>query len=217
MKRAIPLTLLLFLVPLSPMPIAVAADLNYTLYVLGVPVADAEMSVNLGDPAYGITLRFHTTGIADLLAADRLDEHTTGRFEGERPAPAEYSSSGRLRGQDRVVGMTWRDGTPIVTTITPVNSTEREDVPPALLAHAVNPLDVVAQLLREVTQTGRCEGSSRAYDGRRLQLLEVRTAGEEDVPPSGRSSFSGRALRCDFTDHTLAGFRLAAGRDDDIK
>jgi hypothetical protein len=47
--------------------------------------------------------------------------------------------------------------------------------------------------------------------------LEARTVGEEDVPPSSRSSFSGRALRCDFTDQTLAGFRTGSGRDDDLR
>jgi hypothetical protein len=217
MHRVAPLILLLSLAPFSPMPKAAAADLNYTLYVVGLPVGDATVSLDLGTSAYRAGLRFHTTGIADMFVGDRVDEHTSGRFESDRPSPVEYFSTGRRHGTDRIVGMTWHDGTPVVTTITPANSTEREDVPAALLAHTVNPLDAIILLLRQVARTGRCEASSRAFDGRRLQLLEARTLGDEDIPPSGRSSFSGRALRCDFTDKTLAGFRLGPGRDDDLR
>jgi Protein of unknown function (DUF3108) len=217
MYRAVSLTLLLYLVPFSLPPNAAAAELNYTLYVLGLPVADAVVTVDMALPAYRMSLGFHTTGLIDIVASDNMVEHTSGRFEGDRPAPAEYGAIGRRHGQTRDVRLTWRDGTLVVDHIIPPNSTEREDVPAAQLAHAVNPLDAFALLLNNVARTGRCEGSSRAYDGRRLQLLEATTAGDEDIPPSGRSSFSGRALRCDFTDRTLAGFLLGSGHDDDAK
>jgi|HubBroStandDraft_1064217.scaffolds.fasta_scaffold22125_2 hypothetical protein len=217
MFRAVPLILLLCLAPFLPVPKAAAAELNYSLYVVGLPLADATLNLDLAAPAYRARLRFHTVGVAELFVGDRLDEHTSGRFESDRPAPIEYLSSGRQHGTDRVVGMTWHDGTPVVTTITPPNGTEREEVPAALLPHTMNPLDAVVMLLQLVARTGHCEGSSRAYDGRRLQLLEARTTGEEDIPPSARSSFSGRALRCDFTDKTLAGFRIGTGRDDDMR
>jgi hypothetical protein len=217
MIRAVPLIPLLCAALFAPMPTAAAAELNYAIYVVGLPLADATLNLDLAAPAYRAELRFHTTGIADLFVGDRLDEHTSGWFESDRPAPAEYLSSGRQHGIDRVVGMTWHDGTPVVTTITPPNSTEREDVPSALLAHTMNPLDSIVMLLHQVARTGRCEGSSRAYDGRRLQLLEATTSGNEDIPPSSRSSFSGRAMRCDFTDKTLAGFRVGSGRADDMR
>jgi hypothetical protein len=211
------LCLVLCLALFSAASTAAAAELNYSLYVLGLPLGVATIKLDLATPAYRAELRFHTTGIADVFVGDRVEEHTSGRFESDRPSPAEYLSTGRRNAIDRIVGMTWRDGTPVITTLTPPNNTEREDVPVALLAHAVNPLDAIVLLLRQVARTGRCEASSRAYDGRRLQLLEARTSGEEDIPPSGRSSFSGRALRCDFTDKTLAGFRLGSGREDDLR
>ena len=196
---------------------AIAVELNYRLYVLAVAAAEATISFQMPQPVYRLALSFHTTGLADLFVGDRLEEYTTGRFEADRPATIEYGSNGYLHGQQRVVGMTWHDGTPVVTSITPPNNTEREDVPPALLADAADPLDAIVLLLRQVARTGLCEGSSRAYDGRRLQLLVARTAGEEDVPASGRSNFSGRALRCDFTDHSLAGFRRGSARDNDLR
>lgn len=196
---------------------AEAVELNYSLYFLGVSAADAKLSFDIAEASYRLTLAFHTTGIADLFVGDRLEEHTSGRFEKDQPAPADYASNGHLRGQDRVVDMTWHDGMPTITAITPANRTEREDVSTPLLAHTVNPLDAFVLLLHQVARTGRCEGSSRAYDGRRLQLLEARTLGEEDLPESVHSSYAGHALRCEFTDRTLAGFRTGAGRDNDLK
>ena len=70
----------------------------------------------------------------------------------------------------------------------------------------------MAQLVRQVNATGRCEGRSRTYDGRRLAELTARTAGREVLEQTSRSSFAGPALRCDFEGRQLAGFRLDADR-----
>src|SRR6266700_1007821 len=113
---------------------AQATQLSYTLYVLGVPLADASFSFNLTPAGYGMAMRFYTTGVADLVARDHLDEHTSGRIEKDRLAPVEYGAISRLRGQDRIVNMIWRDGTPTPTEIVPPNPAEREDVPESLRA-----------------------------------------------------------------------------------
>jgi hypothetical protein len=217
MSRAAPLIALLLLGCLVAPPDAVAAQLNYTLYVLAVPLAHVVFNVDLASSSYRMTFHLQTTGLADVFANDHIEERTEGRFENDRPAPADYGSSSRLRGQDRIVGMVWRDGTPVVTTISPPNAAEREDVPAALRPHTVDPLSAVVLLLRQVAQTGRCDASIRTYDGRRLELFAARTTAEEDLSPSGRSSFAGRALRCDFTDQTLAGFHLGPSRDEDAR
>jgi hypothetical protein len=217
MKRAVSLILLPLLALLLTPRETRAVELNYTLYVLGLPAAVATIDEDMATPAYRMTLRFHTTGVASLFVGDSLEEHTAGRFENGQPAPQRYSSNGHLHGLDRIVDMAWHLGAPVVTSITPPNRAEREDISPALLARTVNPLDAIVLLVQQVNRIGHCEGSSRAYDGRRLQLLEARTAGEEILPATGRSNFAGPALRCDFTDRTLAGFRTGTGRDDDLR
>jgi Protein of unknown function (DUF3108) len=217
MIRIGPLLALLCLACLIAPVGASGAQLNYTLYVLGVPLADAAFTLNLTPAGYGMAMRFYTTGLADLVASDRLDEHVSGRFEKDGLVPMEYVAVSRLRGQDRVVNMIWRDGTPTPTTVIPPNAAEREDVPEAPRVHAIDPLSSIVLLLHQVSRTGRCDASARAFDGRRLEVFQVRTAGEEELAPSGRSNFRGRALRCDYTDRTLAGFRLGSGRDDDAR
>jgi hypothetical protein len=217
MNRAALLILLLLASPAVP-PKATAAQLGYTVYVFGLPVADAVMGVDMASSAYRVMLRFHTTGIVHMFAGDSLDEHTTGQLENDQPFPFEFGSSGRMHGRDRLVSMTWHEGMPTVAAIDPPNTAEREPVPAALLAHTVDPLDAIVLLLHQVRRTGRCEGTTRAYDGRRLQLLEAQTVGEDEVGRSLRSDFSGHALRCQFTDQTLAGYRTTgSGRDDDMR
>jgi hypothetical protein len=217
MNRAVPLTLLFCMASWAVASAAFAAELNYRLYVLGIPGGEAAFSFDLAASTYRMNMHFRTTGLADLLVPDRMEEHTSGRFENDLPTPVEYGSNGTRHGQERVVNMVWRDGAPVVTTITPPNSAEREDVPPAMLPRSVDPLDAIVTMIRQVARTGRCEGSSRAYDGRRLELMQATTAGWEEIPPSGRSSFAGRAIRCDFLDKTLAGFRLGSDREDDMR
>jgi hypothetical protein len=210
MKRAGPLTLLLCIAACS----AGAAQLNYTLYVVGLPVADASLNVDMSGAVYRGILGFHTIGLTNLVDSGRLEETTTGHFEGDRPVPQVYTSSGYLHGQTRMVDMTWRDGTPVVTAITPPNATEREDVPEALRAGTVDPISLIVLLIHLADQTGRCDGTARGYDGRDLQVFNVRTMGQENLPSSIRSSFSGHAERCDFVSQTVAGFRLNSGDQD---
>jgi hypothetical protein len=140
-----------------------------------------------------------------------------GGFQNGHPAPVEFASNSRLRGDERSAALTWRAGTPFVTAIVPPNDGEREEVTPAQNANAIDPMSSIVLLLRNLAATGRCEGSSHAYDGRRLRLLEAKTGGEEVVPESRHSSYSGRALRCEFTEKTLAGFRVGSGREEDAR
>ena len=213
MTRAAPLILLLCLAGPGAASRTYAAQLSYTTYVVAVPVVDAVLTVDLAAATYRTALRFHTIGIANLFANSVVEDSVTGRLDGSQLEPAEYSSHVRLHGEDRFVGMIWRDGMPGVTALTPGSDEVREDVPAASRADTIDPLSALTRLLRLTDQTGGCDASSRTYNGRRLQLFVSRTAGEEDIAPSNRSSFTGRGLRCDFTERTIAGFRLDPRRD----
>jgi len=88
MHRAALLILLLLASPAVTLN-ATAAQLGYSVYVLGLPVADAVLGVEMAKSDYRMILRFHTVGIADIFAGDSLDQHTTGRFQNEQPTPLE--------------------------------------------------------------------------------------------------------------------------------
>jgi len=147
-------------------PAATAAELNYSLYLLAVPLADATFTLDQSAAAYRMTMSFHTTGLADLFASDQLAEHITGRIENDRLVPYDYGSSSRLRGQDRLVGLVWRNGTPVATAIVPPNAGEREEVPASLLPNTIDPLSAIVLMLRQVAAAYRC--SRRRRSARRI-------------------------------------------------
>jgi Protein of unknown function (DUF3108) len=214
MKLAAPLILLLCLVTPFVAHRAIAEQLNYRLHVLGIPVADAALNIDLTETGYRASLRFQTTGVANMVDSGHLEETVSGGLRNNRPAPQVYTSRRYLHGQNRVVDMTWQDGNPVVTAIAPPN-TEREDVPAALRAGTVDQISLIVMLLHLADQTGRCDGTARSYDGLDLQSFQVRTEGEEEIPASRQSVFSGRALRCEFTSQVLAGFRFGSAGEQD--
>jgi hypothetical protein len=53
---------------------AEAVQLSFTMYVVGLPVAESHMAFDLTPSTYGMGLRYQTTGVARLFAGDRLDQ-----------------------------------------------------------------------------------------------------------------------------------------------
>lgn len=191
---------------------AQAVPAHYAAYSTGLNVLrlDVEFAVNPRD--YRVHVVYRTVGTVGMLFHAEQDTVAEGTFVGDRPAPRRFFSYGHMRGRPRVTQIDYPRGQPEVRTLTPPNDEEREPVAPADQAGTVDTLSAMAQLVRQVNASGRCEGRSRTYDGRRLAELSARTAGQETLEPTGRSSFAGAALRCDFEGRQLAGFRLDADR-----
>ena len=121
----------------------------------------------------------------------------------------------RSRGKTRSAHLIYPNGLPTVAALVPPDDPERVPVPLAMIPGTLDPLSVIAVLLRAVRETGRCEAAARGFDGRRVLVFAATTGGEEELPPTPRSRFAGRALRCDFTNEMLAGYRAGAGREAD--
>ncbi len=191
---------------------AQAVQAHYVAYATGLNVLrlDADFTINPRD--YRVHLVYRTSGTVGMLIHAEQDTIVEGAFVGERPTPRRFFSYGHLRGRPRVTQIDYPKGQPEIRTLTPPNEEEREAVPAADQAGTIDSLSAMAQLVRQVNASGRCDGRSRTYDGRRLAELSVRTAGRETLEQTGRSSFAGAALRCDFEGKQLAGFRLDADR-----
>lgn len=203
-------------VPVAPRH-ADAAQLTFELYAVGMPVAESTMTFDLAPASYGMQLRYHTTGLARVFTSDSLDQSSNGTFQRDEPVPLTFRSFVRLHSQDRIVSLAYHDGNPAVTAVSPPNEAEREIVPMARREHTLDPLSAMVEMLHAAAKTGRCDLSRQTYDGRRLELFEARTVGEEEVPPTSRSIFSGRGLRCDYSSRPIAGIRLGEGHDDDAR
>ena len=180
--------------------------LTYETYVLGFPTASLSSTLDLGPPGYRIDVAVRTIGAAAIFFGGYQTSEVRGLWEADRPEPSWFMSDGVWHGENRHVLIEYPHGQPSVLSLVPPEDPDREPVPAAMGAQSVDQLSAMALLIHRVAETGRCDASARTYDGRRLAVVEAATVGEERLPFTGRSSFSGPALRCNFEGRLLAGF-----------
>ena len=183
-----------------------AVQLQYAAYAAGFEAVAMQASIAMDRQSYRIQVSYRLIGLIGVVLHGESTTVVDGRFDGAAAAPRQMVSTGQFRGVPRVTQMVWRNGSPVVTQLVPPVETEREPVPAAEQAHTVDSLSAMAALLHQVATTGRCEGAMNTFDGRRLSAVAAHTVGEEVLPETGRSSFHGPALRCDFEGRQLAGF-----------
>ena len=184
---------------------------HYAGYAKGLNAFDLEVAVSLSESAYRMQLSFRMAGVVGVLFHAEGTTTVDGRFNESRIVPRSLVSQGRFRGEPHLTQIDWQGGFPKVKQMIPPADPEREPVPLQDQAQTVDTLSAIAGLLHQVSKTGRCESSARTFDGTRLSEFSARTIGPEVLEPTGRSSFEGRALRCDVTGRMLAGFKT----DDD--
>ena len=180
--------------------------LNYEAYVGGLNAVTLQASLALTPRDYRIEIAYRLKGVVGAMVSGDGTSVVEGRFQKDAPVPRTLASTGRYRGVERVTRIEWRDGTPQITAMVPAVEDEREPVPVQDQANTIDSLSAMASLLHQVAATGRCDGALTTFDGRRLSALQARTVGEEALAETGRSSFKGTALRCDFEGRQLAGF-----------
>ena len=185
---------------------------RYATYAAGLHMADIETAVSTSPRSYEMSVTFRTTGLAGFFYSGSQTGIVRGSWHGSNAVTEQYIGEGTWRGAKRLADIEYEQGQPIVRQLVPPNETEREPVPENLRANTIDMMSAMMQLVHAAGTTGRCEGTVRTYEGRRLVEIEAHTIGTEILPPSDRSSFSGRALRCDFSSRLLAGFSLDGDR-----
>jgi hypothetical protein len=185
---------------------------SYAAYAAGLQIAAVDAAFQLNPETYRVELAMRTTGVVGWLIRTQTLTTVDGNWRANRPAPHQFLSQGEWRGEPRFSLIDYKQGQPLVRQLIPPNETEREPVPLDIQANSIDSLSAMAELVHVVRRTGGCDGTTRVFDGRRASDVTVRTVGEEIVPPSSRSVFTGSALRCDFVGQMVAGFWLDADR-----
>ena len=175
-------------------------------------VADADAGLSIGPANYQMSLAFRTTGMAGFFFRGHQFDTVRGSWHGGNAVPVRYAGQGCWRGADRLAVIDYEQGQPRVRQLVPPNADEWEPVPEALQANSIDALSALVDLIHVVADTGQCETTVRTYDGRRAFAIEAHTAGQENLEPTSRSSFAGKALRCDFSGRMSAGFKLGDDR-----
>lgn len=190
---------------------------RYETYAAGMHVAEVDSGFSFGPRNYQMNLGYHTTGVVGLFFRGHQFDTVTGAWLDGRAAPTQFIGTGEWRGEHRLAEIDYLDGKPAIRQLVPPNAKEREPVPDTLQANSIDTLSALAELIHVVRQTGRCETTVRTYDGRRAVEIEAHTVGEELLEPTSRSTFAGKALRCDFSGRMLAGFKFDDDRSRDSK
>jgi hypothetical protein len=190
---------------------------SYNTYAAGMPVAQVETSLTFSPQTYRVNVGYRTTGMVGLFFRGHQSDLASGSWRGLAAKPSRFVGEGSWRGANRLANIEYEDGRPMIRQLVPPNDGEREPVPDALKINTIDALSALAELIRVVDLTGRCETVARVYDGRRAVEIEAHTAGEETLDPTSRSSFSGNALRCDFSGRMQAGFLFGDDRQRDSK
>ncbi|WP_426958737.1 DUF3108 domain-containing protein [Muricoccus radiodurans] len=202
----------LALIAISPlgMPASRAAaepvTLLYTVQAMGMTVMEVQVAMDLTDAGYGVEFRSRLRGMAVAFGSGQQVTRVTGTWSGDAARPIRYDAEGVWRGEPRRTLVEWPGGQPAIRAMVPPNDAEREEVPEALRRGTVDTLSAVAQLVRQVQRTGRCDSTARIFDGRRLTEMAARTEGQEAIS-GGRGEWSGQALRCRFDGRLVSGFR----------
>lgn len=210
MRKGVPAALLVGLLIASPARAARQGEVHasYSTYAVGLHVAAVKAGFGLGPWSYQVQLAYHTTGLVGFFYRGHQINTVRGSWQDDQPAPREFFGDGVWRGLHRITLIDYDQGQPMVRDLQPPNEAERQPVPPDLRANTVDTLSALAELMRHVADTGRCETTVRTYDGRRVTEVAAHTVGTETLAPTDRSVFSGPALRCDFAGRMLAGFLL---------
>ncbi len=186
---------------------AESIGLSYQLYGHGFHVLDITVEMRLTPDAYSVRLHDHSVGFLSLMLHANVTSTATGRFKAGQPGvqPVHFESSGYSRGARRNIVLDYIDGNPKVELLTPAEP-KRDPVDIASARGSIDTLSAMAALVRQVQQTGRCDGKATVFDGLRLSQVDSRTVGQQTVPPDSRSPYGGTALRCDFESLEVGGF-----------
>lgn len=183
---------------------------TYLVQAGGVTVMELNATLDITDAAYSVEFRSRLRGVASAFGGGELVTRVEGTWQGDAARPRRYVSEGSFRGESRRTVLEWPGGQPAIRVMVPPNEAERLPVPEAEQRNTIDNLSAIAQLVRQVRRTGRCDGAVRVYDGRRLSSMTASTQGRDAFPPA-RDEWSGTALKCGFEGRFLAGYR----RDDD--
>ncbi len=184
-----------------------AVHLGFVVYAAGLSVVRLQSEVEITPERYRIDLAYRTTGLFGAFFSSEISSFVQGRWAGARPQPVMFASWGTLRGANRRTVIDYVAGQPKIRTLEPADESDRDPVPPAMQHDTVDSLSAMAMLVRQVNSTGRCDGHTTMFDGRRLSEITSHTVGIENLEPESRSSFSGPALRCEMVGRQLGGFQ----------
>ena len=180
-------------------------DLVYAVHIGGIHTVDLKIRLTLEADRYRVKLSSHIDGLVRYLLPWSLRVDSRGRIAGERFVPESVHTESSWRGKRRWRTLEYRDGRPVVLSVEPKRKTP--PIPPETLTGSVDVATAILTVARAVPGEKSCAVRVPVFDGRRRFDAVMEAHGEDELPRSHRSAYSGKAEVCDLAIEVLHGRR----------
>ncbi|MCC6597543.1 MAG: DUF3108 domain-containing protein [Alphaproteobacteria bacterium] len=175
--------------------------LVYEVYAGGIHAVQAHLEMDLTRKGrYDLTLAAKTRGfLASLVPWEGTFESrgwVVGGEDGFRPE--QHKSTAYWRDEIDIKDYRYKkDGHFIsLTSIDEKGKSEERDLSPEVTDGTVDTLSATLQVLAAFNKTGKCEGESDVFDGKRRFRQIFRHTGEAQMEPTKYNIFKGKAAEC---------------------
>ncbi len=180
-------------------------ELVYAVYIGGLHAVDLEIELTLGDDGYRLDLSSEVKGLIRHLLPWSLRVRSAGRVREARLVPETAHTESTWRGKRRWTTLEYRDDRPVVA------STHRKrkplKVPAEKMQGAVDAASAILTAARAAALPGSCSIRVPVFDGRSRFDAVFESLGEDELPRSRHSAYSGKAEVCDLAIEVLYGRR----------
>ena len=180
-------------------------DLVYAVHIGGIHAVDLKIRLTLDADEYRVELSSHIDGLVRYLLPWSLRVDSKGRVAGQRLVPESVHTESSWRGKRRWRTLEYKDGRPVVVSVEPKRNTP--PIPPEKLTGAVDVATAILTVARAVPSEESCAVRVPVFDGRRRFDAVIEAHGEDELPRSSRSAYSGKAEVCDLAIEVLHGRR----------
>ena len=172
----------------------------YDVYAGGIHAVKAKLDVNYGNKdRYDLKLGAQTIGFLEKLVPWRGTFETRGwklGKEGDRPEL--HRSTATWRGEDELKEYSYgRDGSfKGLKVIEAGEDKSPTDLTDDLVSQSTDVLTGTLEVMKHVQNTGKCEGASEVFDGKRRFEMTFKHEMDEVLNPTDYNVYSGETARC---------------------
>ena len=179
--------------------------LVYSVHIGGIHAVDVALTLALRADSYRIELSTEVQGLVRYLFPWSLYVESRGRVVRERLIPTVAHTESSWREERRWRNLEYKDGRPVVVSVQPKRKTS--PIPAEELLGSVDIATAILAVARAVPSGKSCDIRVPVYDGRRRFDAVIEAHGEDELPRSSRSAYSGKAHVCDLAIEMLHGSR----------
>jgi Protein of unknown function (DUF3108) len=186
---------------------AVTLNVDYGLYLAGIPIGSAEVKGTFEGTQYRLELQARLSGLGALVGGDG-SATAAGSMASARPTPSAFAARARTSAGERTLRMGLVGGNAVAVSIEPPLDPKLDKVPLAEIHKRaiIDPLSaVVAPVVRgALSEPSNCNRTVPVFDGGTRFDMVLSYAGTRKVEKPG---YSGPVLVCNVRYVPIAGHR----------